>query len=401
MPGLQDPALLLDLWTHPLLAQKNRDVVRAISILQQPAQCVLSHRSGPVQQPQTILMVTLAAGSTTALPQLTNWRETMVITDRSAYIVVDVPRLEAVATQRCIRKPEVSISPIVWEGPLPSPGSSSKEERVTFRGHLQDHFDTLSTRLQMRRLRHCGLPPSATVGTSGLYSNRAAFIMQITDPRVIPSTQAWLEEALFISPRQLLMLPGGTQQEWEQLATELAISDPAHSIVDVRWRRSRNSGRPWIRPNVLQQDHRAAVARAQARHTGTGAEDPVAEATVLIAFTGPSLGGNPLALMQAAIIKAEGILKFPLTQAAAQRTLVAHEWAPVTSAMLAWIGQIRVHCGSPDAAAELHSRLNGAPVWLGASWSVLTVSNNTLLASAPASHQENGHSQPSGRAAGR
>ncbi len=67
--------------------------------------------------------------------------------------------------------------------------------------------------------------------------------MDITDPRVIPSTQAWLEEALFISPRQLLMLPGGTQQEWEQLATELAIADPAHSIVDLRWRRSRNSSK--------------------------------------------------------------------------------------------------------------------------------------------------------------
>ncbi len=66
----------------------------------------------------------------------------------------------------------------------------------------------------MRRLRHCGLPPSATVGTSDLYSNGAAFIMEFTDSRVIPSTQAWLEEALFISPRQLLMLPGGTQQEW-------------------------------------------------------------------------------------------------------------------------------------------------------------------------------------------
>ncbi len=139
------------------------------------------------------------------------------------------------------------------------------------------------------------------------------------------------------------MLPAGTLQEWEQLATELAVTDPAFSIVDVRWRRSRNSGRPWVRPHVLQQDHRAAVAKAQARNTGTGAEDPATEATVLIAFTGPSLGGNPLALMQAAIVKAEGILQVPLAQATAQRTLLAHEWAPVTSAMLAWIGQIRVH----------------------------------------------------------
>jgi hypothetical protein len=104
--------------------------------------------------------------------------------------------------------------------------------------------------------------------------------------------------------------------------------------------------------------------------------------------------------MQAAIDKAEAILQVSLAQASPQRALLSQEWAPVSSAMMAWTGQIRVHCGSPTAAVELHSRLNGAPVWLGASWSVLTVSNNTLLASAPAAHQGNGNRQSSGRTAG-
>ncbi len=71
-----------------------------------------------------------------------------MIADRTADIVIYVPRSEAVATQRCIRRLAEAGTPIYWEGPLPSPGASPKEGRVTFRGHLQEHLDPLSILVQ-------------------------------------------------------------------------------------------------------------------------------------------------------------------------------------------------------------------------------------------------------------
>ena len=71
LPCLSDPALVLDLWQHPLLTPKNRDVVRAVTIWQQPVFCVLPHRSGPIRQAQTLAIITLGAGSTTAMPKIT------------------------------------------------------------------------------------------------------------------------------------------------------------------------------------------------------------------------------------------------------------------------------------------------------------------------------------------
>ena len=142
---------------------------------------------------------------------------------------------------------------------------------------------------------------------------------------------------------------------------------------------------------MLAQDLRANVAKAQARHAGHAHTDPVADSTVLLAFSGPSLGGSPQGLLDAAVAKAESVLQTTLAQASPQRALQAHQWSPVLDAMNAWTGQLRVRCCDPEEAAQLHARLNNTPVWIGASWCMLSVSNGSLLASAPPSHPGNGH----------
>ncbi len=58
-PGLQDPALLLDLWCCPLFEPKHQDVVKSVDIYHQPVLCVVSHATGPMQVPQTVAMATL------------------------------------------------------------------------------------------------------------------------------------------------------------------------------------------------------------------------------------------------------------------------------------------------------------------------------------------------------
>ena len=316
-----------------------------------------------------------------------------MLTDNAEFLMVDVPRKEAVHTRRALLKAGIA-AVVQWEGPLPSPGSSPKEERVAFRGHLPPGLDPLRVRLLTREARHCGLPPEAVVGSSSLYANGAAFVMELTDPRTIERLGGHMEEALFLSARQVLMLPEGTAEEWTQKATELAIADPAFCVTEIRWRKSRNSGRPWIRPQVLAQDLRAKIANAQ------GPAAPDAEATVLLAFSGPSLGGNPQGLLAAAVAKADEALLSKLEQAAPNRALQDHQWAPVLDAMNAWTGHLRIRCKSPAEAATLHTRLNNTPVWTGSSWCMLSVSNNTLLASAPPSHPGNGNRRSSGRTAG-
>ena len=145
---------------------------------------------------------------------------------------------------------------------------------------------------------------------------------------------------------------------------------------------------------MLAQDLRANVAKAQARQAGRAHTDPVADSTVLLAFSGLSLGGSPQGLLDAAVAKAETVMQTTRAQASPQRAFQAHQWSPVLDAMNAWTGQLRVRCCDPEEAVQLHARLNKPRF---GSERVGACSNGSLLASTPPSHPGNGHRRSTGQ----
>ncbi len=82
--GVEDPLILLNLWRHPLLEAKYKDVVRRIRILKQPANIISSTATkGPALAWRSLGIFTLQfGGGADPAPELTDWTHNLRLRGR-------------------------------------------------------------------------------------------------------------------------------------------------------------------------------------------------------------------------------------------------------------------------------------------------------------------------------
>ena len=283
-PGLENPQLLLDLWRSPALEGKYADIVKQIKVLEQPVRCVTSAAAGPRQSLHTVVIVTLSTALPASLPQFASWTEAWQADVNQDYLAVDAPLDQAMAIRRLLHALQQGAGTAVhWEGPTSSPASTRLAPRVAFYGYLPSDMPVLTTKLLMRDVR-TSLPAGTMIGNSRLYRDGSAMLAQLASTVAAAQLSDLIEEGIFLSPSSRLMLPVGDQRAWEDCLTDLATSDAEHCIKEVRWRRSRNSGRPWACPQMLQPDLHAAIQRARARREGRDAQKMVNNQWFLMIF---------------------------------------------------------------------------------------------------------------------
>ena len=98
-----------------------------------------------------------------------------------------------------------------WEGPLPSPGSTQAAPRVLFHGHIVQDTIPAMVRLAVQETKRAIQAEGIVIGSSLLYSDGSAMIADLTDPEVAALLENETKEALFISPRLLLLNPATNQ----------------------------------------------------------------------------------------------------------------------------------------------------------------------------------------------
>jgi hypothetical protein len=368
--------LLLDLWRHPLLESKYGDLIEDIRVLNQPTQVVVTQRTGPALALKSIIVVSLGISRGMPTPKLVEWRACLSVDGTATFLQVDVARQAASLTSRELTRLDMPTH-IEWEGPLPSPGSTTQLERVIFRGFLAPACGMTLELLSMRVQK--GLTSKdAIVGTSTMMSSKTALLADITSTEVLRHLNEHLQAGILITPKMLLMEPRHDLQFWSQHVDKLARMDAACCVTGISWRRS-NGGRPWVRPQLLAQDLRNKTLLAKNRAAGKPGLDPDTALTLLVNLSGHTLGGAPEALKTATVSKLAELLGKPLQQAPENRALKEYEWMPVNQAgSTTWTGQVRLRVSEQDEATTLHSKLHGTPVWTGVSWCHLSIGNPLL-----------------------
>ena len=377
VPGDIGPDLLLDLWRSPVWEDRNQDVVEAVRILREPVGCVISGSANPICLPQTIAVVQLGEASGKVLPSVQSWRSSLTAQGASGYVVVDCPRGAGIRTERLLQR--AAIEQICrWEGPLPSPGSAKDAPRVIFRGYFA-HPDVaaIDHRLVVRQVRLLAPDPSILVGSSAIYGTGAAMIAELTHPAGIRHIADLAEEVVFLDSRQSLVMPLADKSLWERAVTDAVTADAERCVTQVRWRKSRNAARPWVRPQMLPDAVRGAIGRAKGGRAGQCQED-VGEPVVMISLSGRSLGADPDIMLEAIFDRLAGILGKPLRQRHDGLVTTAYDWAPDRDASAPWAGKARLQLQSMMEARHLHQEVHGVPVWMGMEWTTLAVSHARL-----------------------
>ena len=108
----------------------------------------------------------------------------------------------------------------------------------------------------------------AAIGSSALLQDKTAFLAELSSLKVLPALKGRMNSAILIAPNLLLMQPKGLKEMWAILATNLAQDSPEACIISIRWRRSCNAGRQWVRPEAAQQDLKHRILLAKLRDQG-------------------------------------------------------------------------------------------------------------------------------------
>ena len=161
------------------------------------------------------------------------------------------------------------------------------------------------------------------------------------------------------------------------------MADAARRFSQIRWRRSRNAARPWVRPQMLPGAARGAITRAKAARGRGGQPALEEEPVVLISLSGRTFGADPEQLAIALFAKLAQVVGRDLQRSRDGRVTSPSQWALDYDDRGQWTGRGRLQLQNMTEAKAIHAALHGLPVWLGADWATLSVSHAALPLAPP------------------
>ena len=254
---------------------------------------------------------------------------------------------------------------------------------MKLRGYFNPGASDLAIRLSTKLVAQAGSSLGAMVGSSLLLQDPAAMLAEATSMQGLRNGQDNFDEMLILEPKLALVIPGSTQEACQQELTKGLDKDPEHCIQAVKWRRSTHGGRPWARPERLQQDAQAATSRAKLTARPATKASKEAASVIAISFQGGGLGGKTQALVTGTIAKVTEVLGWAPQQGQEGRALQLGEYAADKDEQGGPNGRIRIQLHDPDQAKTVHAELHGTPIWLGHGYVVAHVSNMFLSSFQP------------------
>ena len=141
---------ITDVWDHPLLHTKWKDVVVDITLLTPPTRIVVSGLHAPIHAHKCISLFTLGRPNSRALPQLTSWQPNFFSFTSGPIINVDTPAQYSHAARGLITTMGLPALQTV-DHPRPSLGTTKDMPRSTIQLHMEHgklspiHLETLLT----------------------------------------------------------------------------------------------------------------------------------------------------------------------------------------------------------------------------------------------------------------
>lgn len=291
-PNLGDAELMEDVWRHPAMQPKWRHMVVDIVHLCEPATTTLTLQGKVSTALRGFTLLRLASGAAPCTPRYVQWKQLLLEEESDHVILVDARAAQHMQIRRGLAQVE-GLEGVSWEGPRRSPGTQPKEQRICFRVYAaRGQFSEMGAHMLARAMKVNQRFAGAIIGQEQLLRTKGARILELTSITAFETFEKLVEEAVVISPTELLIHTAESQQDWEAEMTRALQDDPGVAAIQVRWRRSFQSGRPWARPRVLSEVVHAVTRRAKKPPDRANEEDNCGQ----VRIQGP-LGSQPAALM--------------------------------------------------------------------------------------------------------
>ena len=167
LPGCSSATGIVDLWSHPLMQDKWKPIVRKTEFTSQALQVVQSGSVAPTTSTRTLMIVTISASCDFSPPSVLSVSEPLFQVDRGHGIRVDCLCSDLMRVRRSVAT-ALSTRPVRWTDPSRSPGSTSTAARVYFPGYFPpNEVTTMDLHMILANLRNFHLLAATLVAFGG------------------------------------------------------------------------------------------------------------------------------------------------------------------------------------------------------------------------------------------
>jgi hypothetical protein len=374
IPGSASATDLIDLWSHPLLADKWRAIVRNIEFTSQPMEVVLPGKVGPTTSPKTLMFATISASTAYAPPSIRSVALPLFELGRGKCLRVDCLTTDMMEVRRALHK-VLAGTPTRWADPLRSPGSTTTAARTIIGCHFAPGAVTaLELRMLISCLRNLHVPATTLLAAEDIFADNAAMLLDVSDPTAAMEAVALCDDMAFVSAKLLTVRSLTAPAVWEDRLEQLFAETPARCITRIRWRKSRNGGRTIAQP--------AATARQVQATIRVEKVCPVAAALSIQAEV--ALHGNlghDVRQVELQILRVLAGCGVVLQERAESAPVAPDSWQSIASDMSAGpSGRLRLCLSSPGQMALVRQALHDKAFQIGVDMITLVVHDDASLA---------------------
>jgi len=379
LPGCESSETIMDLWTHPLLHNKNKDMVSNVTFIREASRCVFTRDSTPVHHVKNIAAVTIRADGGQGTNTEYCLRAMLVDNFTNAtQILVDVP---AGSANDVWLKLNATCGPttafqLEWKLQRRSRGSKPGLARNLLVGYSKC-IAIAEVRAVIKFVIGTVGGGDVFVGHSGMFADKTNIILD-ADIKHITALLPLAESCVLVTPSKALIVPGRPAREFSD-----ALSGSEELMtVSIRYRKSGDMrGEVFARPQALQNQIRAAQHNKRAQRL-PGSEAALQQNQIVIEVLSIE-GRNHQDLAQKIMNRVGQEMGISYRESQDESgSLGAGEWRAGCS-QGEWEGRILVQCSSPQEVSNVHSKTNGRGICVDGTTRTLEVTSpsNTFLGS--------------------
>ena len=373
-PGVDTMDLLRDIWHHPLLQRNRAHWIQAISLLAQPAHCVLTGAAGPRQVDKALAVFTLAGPGLTTEVHLSSRKPTLTIRT-GPVLLLDGPSEDLIVAQRAIHQARLP-GLLRVEGPLRSYATSQQAAYLVLRLYFHHDIRPLHLTTYIHHLRQCPSLSRFAVGTESLYADPVARRMEITSPEAVLLVHHMLDQVVLVSPKLALINTTHTAEEWTKVITVMHNADPLTAVTLLTWRRPHHRPQIFAAPDMLQT--RATALRRNARCSLRPSQhNEYNRRLVTVTVRGP-LGPDPDLLLTTFVELLQTSLGITISRGTGEFDVEPAQFWEKRDALGGWKGVMFLYLATLDETAAVHHTFEGASLQVGGTFATVSVRNPML-----------------------
>ena len=348
---------ITDVWDHPLLHTKWRDVVVDVSLLTPPTRIVVSGMHAPIHAHKCISLFTLGQPSAYVLPRLTTWRLNFFSFVSGPVITVDTPTQFGRTVRGLITNMGLPALQTI-DHPRPSLGNTKDVQRSTIQLHIEHgklspiHLEALLTWLG-NALKDF----QAIVGVLTTMTSPTAMLVDVMSASAGFTDAELSWSTLIISPRLLLVETRSNNHVWSSNLTAAWHQDPTTAGIKIRYRPSTNTKTIFAQVQATSADIAAVRARkAHAPSRPSLQNPPTLQATISIPVQTCGLLDQWLPMFMQRVATTNNL---PLQASTTNSGLDIHKWRAMMAYDGSWTGKVLVQLANDQELRQLHKTLHG------------------------------------------